>query len=171
MPQALTIPAEEHVHLSASWKGGHQQEKWHHTSSDCSNRPKHDRILLKMLMIGTHSCRANYSCCLVIDTHMVSRVPQHFTISNRVLFTHSWETPLCCYLPAPSFHWDGWDSAAYSSAAQCGAFPWAAHMSLTLSSSASDVELKLPSLMKGDGNHQRGCLKGVVFPGKESCVV
>lgn len=171
MPQTFTIPAEVYVHLSTSWKGGHHQEKWHHTSSDCSNRPKHDRMLLKILMIGTHSCRANYSCCLVIDSYMVSRVPQHFTISNRVLFTHSWETPLCSYLPSPSFHWDDWGSAAYSSAALCSAFPWAAHVSPALSSSASDVEFKLPSFMEGDGKQQKGCLKGRGLPGGESCVI
>jgi len=80
---------EIEVHLNASGKESHHQEKWHHTSLDCSNRPKHDRIPLKMLLISTHSCLANYSRCLVIDTYMVSRVPEHSTISNIILFTHS----------------------------------------------------------------------------------
>lgn len=123
---------------------------------DCSNSPKHDRILLKMLLISTHSCRANYSHCLVIDIYTVSRAPGHFTDSNIVLFLHL-STVISS---SPSSHWgDRGSLAGGSNALHHGVVPWVAHISPTSSNPASDMEFRLPALMEGDRKHQRWSLK------------
>lgn len=127
---------------------------------DCSNRPKHDRILLKMLLISTHSCWANYSHCLLIDTYMVSRVPEHFTIFNIILFTCFWGTCLHHHLLLSFIHPGmtegpgGWQPLTILSTV---VFPLEQHSYHQLYPSL-DMEFKIPPSMEGDRKHQRSII-------------